>query len=72
MITYEDGTINLKPEAEWTDVEDVEALGNSKALNVIFNGVDKNMFMLMNTCSIDKEAWDILKTSHEGTYKFSM
>ena len=38
-----------------------------KALNAIFNGVDKNMFRLITTCTIVKEAWDILKTAHEGT-----
>lgn len=37
-----DGTSCLKPEVECTDAEDNEALGNSKALNAIFNGVDKN------------------------------
>lgn len=50
VVTFEDGTTSLKREVEWNDVEDEEALGNSKALNVIFNGVDKNMFMLINTC----------------------
>lgn len=33
----------MKSEPGWTDVEDEEAPGNSKALNVIFNGVDENM-----------------------------
>ncbi|MCI19620.1 gag-pol polyprotein, partial [Trifolium medium] len=69
IVTAEDGTISLKPEAEWTDVEDNEALGNSKALNAIFNGVDKNMFRLINTCTEANEAWEILKTVHEGTFK---
>lgn len=31
-------------------VEDDEALGNSKALNIILKGVDKNMLRLINTC----------------------
>lgn len=51
MITFEDGTTGLKPEVEWTNVEDNEDIGNSKALNSIFNGVDKNMFRLINTCT---------------------
>jgi len=34
----------VKPEEEWTVAEDELALGNSKALNALFNGVDKNMF----------------------------
>lgn len=69
MVTSEDGTTSLKPEAEWAYVE---ALGNSKPLNVIFNGVDNNMFRVINTCSEAKEAWEILKTTHEGTSKVSM
>src|ERR1044072_4469694 len=47
-------TISLKPEEEWTKEEDEEAHGNSKALNVIFIGVDKNMFRLINTCTVAK------------------
>jgi len=39
-------TTILKPEEEWTAVEDELALGNSKALNALFNGVDKNMFQI--------------------------
>lgn len=72
VITSKDGTTSLKPEAEWTDVEDEEALGNSKPLNAISNGVDNNMFRLINTCSKAKEAWVILKTVHEGTSKVHM
>jgi hypothetical protein len=30
MITAEDGTTSLKWEVQWIDVEDNEALGNSK------------------------------------------
>ena len=51
MITSKDGTTNLKLEVDWTDVEKDEALENSKTLNTIFNGMDKNMFRLINTCS---------------------
>lgn len=56
MITFEDGKTSLKHEANWTDAEDDEALGNSKELNMIFNGVDKNMFVSIDTCSEAKEA----------------
>ena len=51
MVTSEDETIILKLE-----VEDEEAIKNSKTLNSIFNGVNKNMFRLINTCSEAKEA----------------
>ena len=40
-------TYVLKPEEEWAAAEDELALGNSKALNALFNGVDKNIFRLI-------------------------
>lgn len=67
VITSEDGTTSLKPEVEWVDAEGIEALGNSKDLNITFNGVDKNMFRLINICSKVKDTWEILKTAHGGT-----
>jgi hypothetical protein len=61
-----------KPESEWSKEEDELALGNSKALNALFNGVDANMFRLIKQCTVAKEAWDILSTAHEGTSKVKM
>ena len=65
-------TDGLKPEEDWTKEEDELALGNSKALNALFNGVDKNIFRLINTCTVAKDAWEILKITHEGTSKVKM
>ncbi|MCI45261.1 gag-protease polyprotein, partial [Trifolium medium] len=66
-------TTELKPEEEWSKEKDELALGNSKALNAMFNGViDKNMFRLIKKCTVAKEAWEILKTTHEGTSKVKM
>jgi len=62
----------LKPEEEWYKEEDGLALGNSRALNALFNGVDNNMFRLISTCTVAKDAWEILQTTHEGTYKVQM
>jgi len=59
----------LKPEEEWSAAEDELALGNSKALNALFNGVNKNMFRVIKQCTVAKDAWEILKTAHEGTTK---
>src|SRR6266487_6089845 len=59
----------LKPESEWSKEEDELALGNSKALNALYNGVDKNMFRLIKRCKVAKEAWEILITTQEGTSK---
>jgi len=59
----------LKPEEEWTATDDELALGNSKVLNDLFNSVDKNIFRLIKQCIVAKDAWEILKTAHEGTTK---
>ncbi|CAJ2633234.1 uncharacterized protein LOC123890825 [Trifolium pratense] len=62
-------TLELKPEEDWSKEEDELALGNSKALNALYNGVDKHIFRLIKKCTSAKEAWEILKTVHEGTSK---
>ncbi|KAA0037899.1 gag-proteinase polyprotein [Cucumis melo var. makuwa] len=46
-----------------------QAMGNSRALNVLFNAVDPNIFKLINTCKSAKVAWDILEVAFEGTLK---
>ena len=58
-----------KLEKDWSPIEDEGALVNSHALNAIFNGVDKNVFILINTCTSAKEAWEILAVAYEGTTK---
>src|SRR3954465_5951499 len=67
-----DGNKTLKPEEEWDKDEEALALGNSKALNALFNGIDKNIFRLVHQCELAKDVWDILKTTHEGTSKVKM
>src|ERR1043165_1114962 len=67
-----DGTTILKPEEEWGKEEEELALGNSKALNALFNGIDRNIFRLVHQCELAKDVWDTLKTTHEGTYKVKM
>ncbi|XP_045792093.1 uncharacterized protein LOC123886861 [Trifolium pratense] len=62
-------TEELKLEETWTTAEDTTTLGNSKALNALFNGVDQHMFKLIKKCTVAKEAWNILKTTYEGTAK---
>jgi hypothetical protein len=41
-------------------------------LNALFNGVDKNMFIMIKQCTVAKDAWVIIKTAHEGTFKVKM
>lgn len=74
MTRDKDGEITymLKAEEDWDDEDDKLAHGNSKALNFLFNGVDKNIFRLINNYIVAKYAWGILKTSHEGTSKVKL
>ncbi|XP_050935354.1 uncharacterized protein LOC127144011 isoform X1 [Cucumis melo] len=58
-----------KPEVDWTDAEEQASVGNVRALNAIFNGVDLNVFKLINSCSTAKEAWKTLEVAYEGTSK---
>ena len=62
-------TNTIKPEEEWNEDDDKEVIRNSKVLNALFNGVYKNVFTLINMCIMAKEAWEILKTTYEGTSK---
>lgn len=61
--------VTLKTKIIWSKEEDEESIGNSRALNALYNGVDQNVFKLINTCTSAKEAWDILEVSYEGTPK---
>ncbi|CAM8986558.1 unnamed protein product [Rhodiola kirilowii] len=58
-----------KPEALWTEADDKASMGNSKAINAIFSGVDENVMKLIINCEVAKEAWDILQMAYEGTDK---
>jgi len=65
-------TTTLKPEEEWSKDEDEIALGNSRAFKTLFRGADIKMFKLINTCTMAKDTWKILITTHEGTSKVRM
>ncbi|TYK18530.1 gag-pol polyprotein [Cucumis melo var. makuwa] len=58
-----------KPEVDWTDAKEKASVGNARVLNAIFNGVDLNVFKLINSCSTAKEAWKTLEVAYEGTSK---
>ncbi|KAA0041510.1 envelope-like protein [Cucumis melo var. makuwa] len=58
-----------KPEVGWTDAEEQASVGNARALNAIFNGVDLNVFKFINSYSTAKEIRRILKVAYEGTTK---
>ncbi|CAJ2633141.1 unnamed protein product [Trifolium pratense] len=74
VVIDKDGkkTSEIKPTKDYSKDEDDLALGNSKALNAIFNGVDINMFRLVKRCTVAKHAWEILRKAHEGTSKVKL
>lgn len=60
----EDKIEYMKPKKYQTSVEDENALGNSHALNVIQNGVNKNIYRIINTCNITKDTRETLEVSN--------
>ncbi|CAM8996726.1 unnamed protein product [Rhodiola kirilowii] len=68
-MTSDAGKVNLLAKDKWTEIQKSAEAANSKAMNVIFSGVDGKNFMMISTCEIAKKAWDILQTAHEGTTK---
>ncbi|KAA0038419.1 gag-pol polyprotein [Cucumis melo var. makuwa] len=68
MVTV-DGVSVPKPKVDWTDAEEQASVGNARAINAIFNGMDLNVFKLINSCTTAKEAWKILEVAYEGTSK---
>ncbi|TYK03068.1 gag-proteinase polyprotein [Cucumis melo var. makuwa] len=58
-----------KPKVDWTNAAEQASVGNARAINAIFNGVDLNVFKLINSCTTAKEAWKILEVAYEGISK---
>ncbi|XP_074347115.1 uncharacterized protein LOC141685939 [Apium graveolens] len=56
-----------KPKSEWTD-EDIEAVHkDKKAMNILFTGLDQDMFDNVINCKTAKDIWDIVQVLCEGT-----
>ena len=56
-----------KPRAEWTMEDTEEVHKDKKAMNILFNGLDKDMFDNVINCSTAKEVWDTVQLLCEGT-----
>ncbi|KAL8146223.1 hypothetical protein AgCh_004095 [Apium graveolens] len=55
------------PQAEWTD-EDIEKIHkDKKAMNIMFNGLDGDMFDNFINCKTAKEIWDTIQIICDGT-----
>lgn len=57
----------VKPKVQWTTNEEKLANANNKPLYVISYGVYLQEFKRLAKCIVDKSAWDLLETTHEGT-----
>ncbi|XP_074355340.1 uncharacterized protein LOC141694940 [Apium graveolens] len=70
--TYVEGAVGNKkkvpkPKSEWTD-EDIEQVHkDKKAMNILFNGLDGDMFDSVINCNTAKEIWDQIQVLCEGT-----
>lgn len=51
IFTLEDKTTAPKPENDWSTIDDEASLLNFEAPNAIYNGVDKNVFRLIQRMS---------------------
>ena len=56
-----------KTYSEFTEEDEKEVHKDKKAMNILFNGMDKNMFDNVINCTTSKEAWDTLQTLCEGS-----
>ncbi|GAA0154759.1 hypothetical protein LIER_12648 [Lithospermum erythrorhizon] len=72
MQNNADGVAVVKEEQNWTNAEAELSWGNSKALNSIFCAVNPEVFKLISSCTVAKEAWEILQTAYEETQKVRM
>ena len=62
-----DGTIAAdkfvpKTVSEYIEEDEKEVHKDKKAMNILFNGIDKNMFDNVINCTTSKEVWDTIQT----------
>ena len=67
-----DGTIAAdkfipKVASEYTEEYEKKVHKDKKAMNILFNGFDKDMFDNVINCTTSKEAWDTIQILYEGT-----
>ena len=53
--------------SEWTPEDIIAVHKDKKAMNILFNGLDSDMFDNVINCSTAKEIWDTVQTICEGT-----
>ncbi|XP_058202712.1 uncharacterized protein LOC131317158 [Rhododendron vialii] len=58
--------IRAKKESEWNSGDNTSCEANDRALGAIFGAMSRNEITRISSCVTAKEAWEILRTSHEG------
>ncbi|KAL8099433.1 hypothetical protein AgCh_031896 [Apium graveolens] len=56
-----------KPRHEWSDPDIEQVRKKKKAMNILFNGVDGDMFDNIINCKTTKEVWDTIQIICDGT-----
>ena len=56
-----------KSVSKFIEEDEKEVHKNKKAMNILFNGLDKNMFDNVINCTTSEEVWDTIQTLYEGT-----
>ncbi|KAK1393215.1 hypothetical protein POM88_012271 [Heracleum sosnowskyi] len=56
-----------KLSSEWTPEDIIAIHKDKKTMNILFNGLDSNMFGNVIDCSTTKEVWDTVQTLCERT-----
>ena len=56
-----------KPRHKWSDPDIEQVRKDKKAMNILFNGVDADMFDNIINCKTAKEVWDTIQIICDGT-----
>ncbi|KAL8100422.1 hypothetical protein AgCh_032618 [Apium graveolens] len=56
-----------KPRHEWSDLDIEQVRKDKKAMNILFNGVDGDMFDNIINCKTAKDVWDTIQIICDGT-----
>ena len=56
-----------KNPSEFTEEDENEVHKDNKAMNILFNGIDDDMFDSVINCPTAKEVWDTIQTLCKGT-----
>ena len=66
-VTMEPDKFVPKTSFEFTEEDEMEVHKDKRAMNILFNGLYKNMFANVINCTTSKEVWDTLQTLCEGS-----